>query len=59
MGIPLGIIKHGEQDISLYTGYVGGKQPFIRVVSLPCPFSLNAVSFMETSAFEYALQSVS
>ena len=59
MGIPLGITKRGEQDISLYTQYVGEKQPFIKVVNLPCPFSLNAISFMEASAFEYALQSVS
>ena len=59
IGILLGITKRGEQDISLYTQYVGGKQPFIKVNSLPYPFSLNAVSFMEALAFEYALQSVS
>ena len=52
MGIPLGSTKRGEQVISLYTRHVGGKQPFIKVVSLHRPFSLNAVSFMEASAFE-------
>ena len=31
---------------------MGGKQPFIRIVNLYCPFSLNAVSFMKVSAFE-------
>ena len=38
---------------------VGGKQSFIKVVSLPYPFSLNAVSFMVVLALEYALQSAS
>ena len=38
---------------------MGGKHPFIKVISLPCPFNLNAISFMEVLAFEYALQSVS
>ena len=48
----MGFITRREQVISLYTRHVGGKQPFIRVVSLHHPFSLNAVSFMEASAFE-------
>ena len=52
IGIPLGFTKRGEQVISLYTRYVGGKQPFIMVVSLHCPFSLNTINFMEASAFE-------
>ena len=52
IGIPLGFTKRGEQVISLYTWYVGGKQPFIRIISLHCPFSLNVVSFMKASAFE-------
>ena len=52
IGIPLDFTKRREQVISLYTWYVGGKQPFIRIVSLYCPFSLNAVSFMKVSAFE-------
>ena len=52
IGIPLDFTKHREQVISLYTCYVGGKKPFIRIVSLYCPFSLNAVSFMKVSAFE-------
>ena len=52
MGILLDSAKRGKQVISLYTRYVGGKQPFIKVVSLHCPFSLYAVSFMEASAFE-------
>ena len=51
IGIPLGFTKRGEQVISLFTRYVGGKQPFIRIVSLHCPFSLNAVSFMKASTF--------
>ena len=29
MGIPLDSAKHGEQVISLYTRYVGGKQTLI------------------------------
>ena len=52
IGIPLGFTKCGEQVISLYTRYVGGKQPFIRIISLHCPFSLNIVSFVKASAFE-------
>ena len=52
IGIPLGFTKHGEQVISLYIRYVGGKQPFVRIVSLHCPFSLNVVSFMNASTFE-------
>ena len=52
IGISLGFTKRGEQVISLYTRYVGGKQPFIRIVSLHYPFSLNVVSFMKASAFE-------
>ena len=51
IGIPLGFTKRGEQVISLYTLYMGGKQPFIRIVSLHCPLSLNVVSFMKASAF--------
>ena len=58
IGIPLGITERGKQDVSLYTQYVGGKQSFIKVVSLSCPFSLNAVSSSEALAFEYALQGV-
>ena len=52
IGIPLDFTKRGEQVISLYTWYVGGKQQFIRIISLHCPFSLNAVSFLIASAFE-------
>ena len=52
IGIPLGFTKREEQVISLYTRYVDAKQPFIRIVSLHCPFSLNAVSFVKASAFE-------
>ena len=52
IGILLGFTKRGEQVIFLYTRYVSGKQPFIRIVSLHCPFSLNAISFMKASTFE-------
>ena len=52
IGIPLDFTKHGEQVIFLYTWYVGSKQPFIRIISLVCPFSLNAVNFMKASTFE-------
>ena len=52
IGIPLDFTKRGEQVISLYTWYVGGKQPFIKIVSLYYPFSLNAISFMKALAFE-------
>ena len=51
IGIPLGFTKRGEQVISLYTLYMGGKQPFIRIVSLHCPLSLNVVSFMKALTF--------
>ena len=38
---------------------VGGKQSCIKVVSLPYPFSLNAVSFLMASTLGYALRSAS
>ena len=53
IGIPLDFTKRGEQVIALYIWYVGGKQPFIRIVNLYCPFSLNVVSFMKVSTFEH------
>ena len=34
MGIPLDSAKRGEQVISLYTRYMGGKQPLVSTVSL-------------------------
>ena len=34
---------------------MGGKQSFIKVVSLPYPFSLNAVSFMVASGSSLCL----
>ena len=52
IGILLDFTKRREQVISLYTWNVGGKQPFIRIVSLYCPFNLTTVSFMKASAFE-------
>ena len=34
---------------------MGGKQSFIKVISLPYPFSLNAISFMVASSRQFRL----
>ena len=32
MGIPLDVVKRGEQVISLYTRYLGGKQSLVSTI---------------------------
>ena len=50
MGIPLDSTKRGEQVISLYTWYVGGKQTSISIVSLWWPSGFHPVTLMRASA---------
>ena len=50
MGIPLDSAKHGEQVISLYTRYLGGKQSLVSTVGYQYPYACDLVSPMKASA---------
>ena len=50
MGIPSDSAKRGEQVISLYTRYLGGKQSLVSTVGFQYPYACDLVSPMRASA---------
>ena len=46
MGIPLDFAKRGEQVISLYTWYLGGKQSLVSTVGFQYPYACDPVNPM-------------
>ena len=52
MGIPLDFAKRGEQVISLYTWYLGGKQSLVNTVDFQYPYAYDPVSPMKATAHD-------
>ena len=50
MGIPLDFAKRGEQVISLYTRYLGGKQSLVSTVGFQYPYACDPVNPMRALA---------